>query len=71
MTGLGCEVIFTHVGGDTSEDDLLFAGGLDGSFEFRIIPSIHLTLTVNESGLRVHLNKLQRERAIGTYTTLK
>ena len=56
----------TYVGGDTREDDLLLARGLDGGAEVGVVPRVDLSVALDEGRVRVQRDDLLREGAVGT-----
>ena len=60
----------TYVCGNTGDDDLLAAGGLDSLAEVRVVPSINLALTLHEGRGRVHRENLSGDRSICALYTL-
>lgn len=54
---------FSH---DSANDQLLLAGGPDGSPELGIVPSIDLTLATDKSSVGVHLHDLLEHEAVRT-----
>ena len=57
----------THVSGDTADDDLLLAGGLNGGTEVTVVPGVDLTTPANDSDVGVHLSNLGEERTVGAW----
>jgi len=56
----------TDVRRNTSHDNLLLASILNRFAEFRIIPSVHLALALDERCVRVHVENRLGKRAVGT-----
>ena len=52
----------TYVSGDTVNDDLLLAGGLDSSTEISVVPRVDLTAPANDGGVGVRVSDLREER---------
>jgi hypothetical protein len=63
LRGLANEV--TYIGGDTTNDDLVFAGGHHGSTEVGVIPGVDLTTPADDGDVGVHLGNLREEGAVG------
>jgi hypothetical protein len=57
--------VHTNIGHNAGNDDLGAVGGLDGVTELLIVPRIDLALTLNERGVRVHLEDLLGQDAVG------
>ena len=55
----------TYISGDTADDDLLLASGLDCSTEVGAIPGVDLTLPADDSGVGVHCSNLREDRTVG------
>ena len=55
----------TYIGGDTTDDDLLLFGDLDGSTEISVIPKIDLTVPADDGGVGIRFCDLREERAVG------
>lgn len=56
----------TYISGNTADDDLFLAGGLDGSAEVSIVPGIDLAGPADDGDVGVHLGDLGDERAVGS-----
>ena len=61
----------TYVSGDTGDDNLLPAGGLDGGTEIGVVPGVDLTLSVNDGVVGVHFSDLREERTVGAWRALR
>ena len=56
----------TYIGGDTSDDELILASGLDGSAKVSVVPGINLTTPADDCSIGVHVCDLREERAVWT-----
>ena len=56
-----------YISGDTAENDLLFASGLDSSTEVGVVPGIDFTTPADNGNVGIHLSDLREERAIRTF----
>jgi hypothetical protein len=54
----------TYVSGDTVNDDLLLAGGLDSSTDISVVPGVDLTAPANDGGVGVRVSDLSEERTV-------
>jgi len=49
----------TYISGDTADNDLLLAGGLDGSAEIGAVPGVDLTTPTDNGDVGVHFSDLR------------
>ena len=56
----------TYISGDAANDDLLLPGCFDSVTELLIIPSINLSVTLDEWCVGMHGNNFLRQRSIGS-----
>jgi hypothetical protein len=61
----------TYVSGDTGDDDLLLAGGLDGGTEVGVVPGVDLALSMNDGVVGVQFSDLREERTVGAWKVLR
>ena len=61
----------TYIGGNTSDDELILAGGLDGSAKVSVVPGIDLTAPTDNGSVGVHVCDLWEKRAVWTLNTRK
>jgi hypothetical protein len=54
----------TSVSGDTVNDDLLLAGGLDSSTDISVVPGVDLTAPANDGSVGVRVSDLSEERTV-------
>ena len=57
----------TYISGDTADDDLLLASGLDGGTEVSVIPGIDLATPTDDGGVGVHIDDLREERTVRAF----
>ena len=55
----------TYISGDTADDNLFLAGGLDGGTEVGVVPGVDLTTPANDGDVGVHFSNLREERTVG------
>lgn len=55
----------TDVGDDSGQDNLLAAGGVDGSPEVSVVPCVDLARSLDQSCVGVHVEDLSWKRAVG------
>ena len=56
----------TYIGGDTSDDELILASGLDGSAKVSVVPGVDLTAPADDGSVGVHVCDLWEKRAVWT-----
>ena len=56
----------TYIGGNTSDDELILASGLDGSAKVSVVPGIDLTTPADDGNVGVHVCDLREKRAVWT-----
>ena len=56
----------TYIGGDTSDDELFLASGLDSSAKVSVVPGIDLTTPADDGSVGVHVCDLREKRAVWT-----
>ena len=61
----------TDICGNTADDDLLLAGGLDGSAEVGVVPGVDLTVSANDGVVGVQFSDLREERTVGAWRVLR
>jgi hypothetical protein len=57
----------TYIGGNTADDDLFLAGGLDGGTEVGVVPGVDLTISANDGMVGVQFSDLWEERTVGAW----
>jgi hypothetical protein len=55
----------TYISGDTADDDLLLASGLDGSTEVGVVPGVDLTTPADDGDVGMHITYLREEGTVG------
>ena len=56
----------TYISGDTSDNELFLASGLDGSAKVGVVPGINLTTPADDCSVGVHVCDLWEKRAVWT-----
>ena len=56
----------TYISGDTSDDELFLASGLDGSAKVSVVPGIDLTTPADDGSVGVHVCDLREKGAVWT-----